>query len=119
MGGILTCLHRSSREKNLVLSYDMPRISPGLILYLLEHSEDYQLVVPALDSSLPEPLCALYSKSMIPVLESMAERGEYALHKALPYCRSKILLIGPDLPFYRPDLFMNLNTPQDLEQSGQ
>ncbi len=115
MAGIHACLKRSSNDLNLVISYDLPLINAGLLSYLLEKSEAWEMVVPAIKKGRPEPLCALYRKSMSALFGAMIEEKKYAVHKAIARSRSLVLDIQPDLPFYHPNLFLNINRTEDLE----
>ncbi len=115
MGGIHTCLERSSNDLNLVISYDLPLINTGLLTCLLEKIEDREMLVPAMPDGRPEPLCALYRKSMSEIFGAMIEEKKYAVHKALPLVRSMVLEIKPEMTFYHPDLFLNINRKEDLE----
>lgn len=114
MGGIYTCLKHSSTDLNLVLSYDMPLINEALLLYLINHSSNWDILAPAMQTDRPEPLCALYRKSMLKIFEGLIAEKQYAVHRVLSISRSHILHITPDLPFYRSDLFMNINREEDL-----
>ncbi|MDX2431886.1 MAG: molybdenum cofactor guanylyltransferase [Bacteroides sp.] len=115
MGGIHSCLERSSNDLNLVISYDLPLINAGLLSYLIENSEAWEVVVPAMLDGRLEPLSALYRKSMGDLFGTMIEQRKYAVHKAIAQARSLIIDIQPDMPFYHPNLFLNINRIQDLE----
>lgn len=115
MAGIYSCLEHSSNDLNLVLSYDMPMVNKGLLSFLVEQSGECEMLVPAMQAGRPEPLCALYRKSMSTVFGSMIEKKEFAVHRALPLARSLVLHIQQDMPFYRPDLFLNINREEDLK----
>lgn len=114
LGGILTCLKQAKHELNLVLSYDMPLVSKPLAAYLLDQSGDCDMVVPGMRPERPEPLCAFYRKSLIPVMEAQIEKQEYAVHKLIPLVNSSFVLIEEGMPFFQPDLFLNINRPDDL-----
>src|SRR5579871_3937549 len=62
LGGILTALHHTSADWNLVVACDMPGLSAAALQRILaaaEHSGTDALV-PAGPSGIPEPLCAVY-----------------------------------------------------------
>ncbi len=115
MGGIFTCLEHSSNDLNLVISYDMPLVNEGLLRYLVEKSKTWEMVVPAMVGNRPEPLCALYRKSIRPLFGAMIKEKIYAVHRVLPRALSLLLDIWPGLSFYHPDLFLNINRIEDLE----
>lgn len=116
IGGIYSCLEQSSSDLNIVLSYDMPLVNEGLLNYLLEKAENFDMLVPATGPGQVEPLCALYRKGMSEVFRSLIEEKNYAVRRVIPKVASRILNIHQNLPFYHPDLFMNINTAQDLEK---
>jgi len=116
MGGIFTCLEHSSNDLNLVVSYDMPLVDEALLTYLLNNSENWDIVAPAIKAGRPEPLCALYRKSVRSRFAQLIDQKHYAVHRALELVPSHILLLKTDLPFYKPNLFLNINQEKDMDQ---
>ena len=114
MGGIYTCLNRSSNDLNVVLSYDLPLVSKELIDFLMTRMEGYEAVVPFLDEGQPEPLCAVYRKNCRHLFRELIDQKEYAVHKVFAKTRTNFVLIGPALSFYRPEMFTNINREEDL-----
>ncbi|MCF8226742.1 MAG: molybdenum cofactor guanylyltransferase [Bacteroidales bacterium] len=115
LGGIYTCLKRSASDINIVLSYDMPMLTQSLIIDLLGYSDAYELVLPALEKKDPEPLCGIYNKSLTGSIEKIISGGAYAVHKLIPMVKTRILTITASKDYFHPDLFMNVNSPADLE----
>ena len=116
MGGIHTCLEHSSTDLNIVLSYDMPMVNEGLLRYLIKQSQGWDIVVPSMQAGQVEPLCALYRKNISEVLEELIGENRYAVRQALPKAASLVLNIQSDMAFYHPDLFMNINSMEDLKR---
>ncbi len=116
IGGIHTCLEHSSTDLNIVLSYDMPMVNEGLLHYLIEQRQDWDMLVPAMHTKHPEPLCALYRKSMTGIFGKMIEEKRYAVHQLIPMVSSLVLNIKPEMEFYHPDLFLNINRKEDLKR---
>jgi molybdopterin-guanine dinucleotide biosynthesis protein A len=115
LGGILSCLEHSSTPWNFILSYDMPLVSKGLVRHLMDLREEVELVIPGLDEHKPEPLCGLYHKDVIPAIRHMVAQKNYAVHQLIPRVCSRFVLIEPGMPFYQPELFLNINRQDDLE----
>ena len=115
IGGIYTCIKRSSNDLNIILSYDLPLVNEGLLNHLIQESNAYDIVLPALQKERPEPLCGIYRKSVIGVLEDLIEENRYAVRYALPLVKSKTILVNDQMPFYLPDIFLNINNKSDLE----
>jgi molybdopterin-guanine dinucleotide biosynthesis protein A len=113
MAGIYSCLYRSSNAWNIVLSCDMPLIAPGLLLTLLSHRNDADILIPSHDSDL-EPLCAVYNRSLVPALKNSIDNQQFSLIQFVLKSRHKIIEIDQSNPFYRPDLFSNINTTDDF-----
>jgi molybdopterin-guanine dinucleotide biosynthesis protein A len=116
MGGIHASLKHSSNDLNIILSYDMPLVSAGLLRYLIQESQGYDVVVPALDEKRPEPLCALYRKTVIEPFSRLIDEKSYAVHGVISRTRAKILTIEPGMPFYHKDIFLNINRAGDLQR---
>ncbi len=116
LGGIHACLRRSSNDINLVLSYDLPMVTPGLLEYLVSQRRDAEIVLPALELRKPEPLSGLYCRSLSGILDQMIREKEYAVHAILSRARSRIVLIEPSHSFWQRDLFLNINREEDLEK---
>lgn len=121
MGGIYTCLNRSSNNLNIVLSYDMPMVNKGLLEHLIQEnqvheSQPYDIVIPALQENKPEPLCGIYRQIVAGVFRDMIGKKVYAVHKVLPLVNSRTVLIDDRMPFYHPDIFLNINQESDLKR---
>jgi molybdopterin-guanine dinucleotide biosynthesis protein A len=74
----------------------------------------FDLILPAASPNRPEPLCGIYRKSTIPVLQQMIDEGVFALHKLIPQVHAKIITVGEADPFYHDQLFKNINSKSDL-----
>lgn len=115
IGGIYTCLKKSSNELNIVLSYDLPLIRPELFEELLKSSGNFEVVLPSILHGEPEPLCGIYKKSTAAVFKKMIDENEYAIHRIATRTNTNIVPIDPRMPFFHPDLFLNVNRDSDLE----
>ncbi len=115
IGGLYTCLKRSSNELNIVLSYDLPMVNEDLFKDLLKSRDQFDIILPALKEGNPEPLCGIYKKSTQDVFGKMIDRKVYAVRKALPLVRSKIIVLEETSPFFRADIFLNINRETDLK----
>lgn len=116
LGGIFSCLKQSSNELNLILSYDMPMVNEALFTTLLGEREDYDLVLPALNDEHPEPLCGLYRKKLTGLLKEMIAEEDYAVRHLRSKCKSKLVPVTRDMSCWHPDLFLNINSREDLEK---
>jgi len=116
LGGIYSCLKQSANELNLVLSYDMPMVNETLFRLLISLAEGFDVVLPAMMEQRPEPLCGLYRKNVTGVMEEIIAQNDYAVHRILTRCKSKIVRIKEEMECWHPDLFLNINSVKDLNR---
>lgn len=116
IGGILTALQTCRAEWALVSSCDIPAVKTALFQLLLENrAPDADLVFPATADKI-HLTCALYRKTMEPLVREQIAQGDYRLRSLPGKCRAREVRITD--PAY---LFMltNVNTRADralLEQ---
>ncbi len=108
--GIYSCLKKSSNTYNLVLSCDMPLVTNSVLELLISHMVNADLIVPSNNEQL-EPLCAIYSKELLPIIEKKIRDQSFSLHDLI--AKSKHFIVP--FPRMNPDLFSNLNSPEDLK----
>jgi molybdopterin-guanine dinucleotide biosynthesis protein A len=116
IGGIYTCLKRSSNELNMILSYDLPLVNEGLFRELLKSADDFDITLPALHQGRPEPLCGIYKKSVTDVFHEMIENKIFAVHKALSRVKTNTIVVEESMSFFHPEIFLNINQESDLDQ---
>ncbi len=115
VAGILGAAELYPGRDLLVLACDLPRV-PAELLRRLARPMAEDACVPRWRRGL-EPLCALYRPPALAVMAAAARAGRFGLHAVL---RQESLhvraLEGRDLEAFGPpaDIFLNLNTPEDL-----
>jgi molybdopterin-guanine dinucleotide biosynthesis protein A len=112
MGGIYSGLIYSSTDKNIVLACDMPDITGSFLNLLSKESgkNDYEAIVPEYQDEL-QPLCAVYSRSILPAINDCIEKGNFSMKDVIKTCRHKIISVtNPG-----NDLFRNVNTEKDYK----
>lgn len=116
--GIYSCLKRSTSERIMVLSCDMPQVTPALLIYLLKFNHAYDVIVPVHDNNCIEPLCGLYHRRILPLLEQALEEHQYGLKQWIAGTTHKLVEILPENPVFSPTLFLNINKPADYHPDG-
>ena len=94
----------------------MPLVNEKLFRLLISMAQDYDVVLPAMQEQRPEPLCGLYRKSATGVMGEIVAQNNYAVHRILPQCKSKIVPITEEMECWHPDLFLNINSQDDLHR---
>jgi molybdopterin-guanine dinucleotide biosynthesis protein A len=120
LGGILTAVNHSERDRVLIVGCDMPLLSVGLLRYMMSVPGEYDVLVPRWSEGgevRVEPLHAIYSVRQAGVIERQIAEG-----------RRKVsdFLDGVDVTYldesvmrqYDPGLrsFYNVNTPEEWER---
>ena len=117
LAGIHAALTHSSTELNLVLAVDMPLVSPDLLAFLFAAAASTGALVTVPHSARGfQPLCAVYRRPFATAAE-----------QALKARQNRIDALFADLPVriieeseleaagFPDRLFVNLNTPEDLQ----
>lgn len=109
LGGILTALHHTAAEWNLVAACDMPELTSAFLARLLDAAaeSDAEVLMPLGRGGLPEPLCAVYRLSARDQVQAAFDAGARKVTAALAGLRTFHLAV-PDLK-----QFQNVNTPED------
>lgn len=89
--GLHNILAKASSEYVFVCGADMPMLKKDLIEYMSEFvSSDYDCYCLTDDDHM-HPLCAIYSKDMLPLIESAIEAGDYKLINVIRKARTKYI----------------------------
>lgn len=107
LGGVITALKASTNDSVVVLSCDMPFITPAVIQSLVRALPEAQATVGRTDRL--NWLCAAWSKSeCLTTLQGVWKRNERAVHRAA------VLLDVVEVPV--PAVAVrNINSPEDLD----
>ena len=91
--GIRQVLNAANEEYVFICAADMPNIKKELAEYLADYiSSDYECYVIA-DEDHIQPLCAIYSKAVLPVIEELIESGRYRLREIFSRVRTKYITL--------------------------
>jgi molybdopterin-guanine dinucleotide biosynthesis protein A len=119
LSGIHSALSTTVSEKNFIIGCDLPFISIELINYLTSYQSDVQILLLRADERV-QPLCGIYSKSILQEVEKLlveSANPELKLKGSIFELMSRVQTEIIDVTksnFYHPDLFFNVNTPEDF-----
>lgn len=109
--GIYQTLVHSEEEYVFICAADMPFIKKELVSYMAEFiSSDYDCFCLT-DEEHIHPLCAIYSKKMLPVIKAQIESGNYRLMNVLNAVRTKYIKL--ELSCFDKKVVKNINTRQE------
>ena len=114
--GIYSGLRASAAKHNFVLACDMPFVSEALIRYMIEDSDDFDIVIPEVNGKL-HPLLGVYSKNCIPIIEEMLKQDELRISNIFSRLKTRFIS-GQEAKKCDPALLslININTKEELEK---
>jgi molybdopterin-guanine dinucleotide biosynthesis protein A len=116
LGGIHAGLAGCSPGAVFALACDTPFIPADLIRFLMNHHTGTPATV-ARQSTGIHPLCGIYERRALPIIEQFLAGGSFKLLDILDALDTSYVDITDDLPFYRADLFQNINDPHTFNHS--
>ncbi len=117
LGGIYSSLKSAENEWSFILSVDAAFVVPEFISYLISQREGYDAVVPLHNKGL-EPLVAMYRKAVAPMVKKQLESREYKMELLIRNINTNFI-DGQMWVKQFPKIFVNLNTPVDLDKNRQ
>ena len=114
LGGIYSGLSFASCEYSFVTACDMPFLDRTFIRFMTDRARAHDIVVPRSPDGF-QPLHAVYSRRLIPVMERMI--GEDHLKIAFLFKKARTCVISPEaIAAFDPGgrMFININTEMDL-----
>jgi molybdopterin-guanine dinucleotide biosynthesis protein A len=117
LAGIHSALIHSPADLNLMLAVDMPLVSSELLAFLFATAASTDALVTVPHSARGfQPLCAVYRRPFATVAEQALKAGKNkidALFAAIPVR----VIDGEELASagFSDQVFLNLNTPEDLQ----
>ncbi len=123
LGGLHAALSHAGGHAVLVVAWDMPFASEGLLRALRAAGEQgYDAVVPESETSGRgvEPLCAWYSPACLPTIERCLDAGDRRVVSFFDAVRVSRLPAAEVSQYGDPArIFFNVNRPDDLPLSPQ
>jgi molybdopterin-guanine dinucleotide biosynthesis protein A len=117
LGGIYTGLSVSQSKYNFICGCDMPFLNIDFIQYMIGKKTDYNILIPKYGDSF-EPLHAVYSKSIIPVIKEKIEQGDCSIQSIFPKVKVKYITEKEMEKFGNwQEFFFNINTPFHLKNA--
>ena len=125
LGGVQAALRWAGEEGcdgALCVACDMPLLAPGLLREVLHRAEQTgaAAVAPESTHSRSEPLCAFYSVAALPEVDRRIAGGQREMRVLLNALEAERVSLAVVRRFGDPEmLFLNVNTPQDLQRAEQ
>jgi molybdopterin-guanine dinucleotide biosynthesis protein A len=118
LSGIHAALTATSTDLNLILSVDMPLMTPEFLRWLIEKSRASEewIVLPEIAGG-PQPLCAIYRRRVAAVAGEVLRAGDYKVARLFDRVSTRIVT-EPEIfaAGFSPEIFRNINTPEEYAQ---
>ena len=115
IGGILTCMNHSSTDQSIVIPIDMPYVTTEIYRKLMQPEETYDIIVALDHDSWYQPLCSIFNRAIIPVMEEQVNSGVLGIPALIRKVRSKEIRFQLDQEYYNKFTFFNINSQADLD----
>jgi molybdopterin-guanine dinucleotide biosynthesis protein A len=115
MGGIFSSLKKSETLDNLVIPSDTPFVTTEIYRHLTAHAGSFDVIVPVDHDGFYQPLCAVYSRSVLPAMEAQINDRILGFTPLLNRVETKAVHFDSAMGFYNHNTFYNINSPADLE----
>jgi molybdopterin-guanine dinucleotide biosynthesis protein A len=79
LGGIYSGLIRAKYPHVFIIAGDLPFVDRNLLIEL-EKFTNHHLVIPRWENKFVEPLCALYSKELIPIIKKQLDNNDLKIN---------------------------------------
>ncbi len=114
IGGIYSALKHAKYKRMFIVGCDMPNITRVFVSYLDKMKND--IVVPSWRNGNLEPLCAIYSKKVISLLEYNILNENFKISSIYDHFDVKKVGIESliEQGFIKASMFKNINRPTDL-----
>lgn len=114
MVALVSVLEKLNESAVFVLSVDMPLVDASVVSQLLKQYEESTIkpdILIAKSKKGMEPLCAIYSQSILPKAKNLLRENVHRMHTLLDIAVVEVLF------FDNQEKFTNINTPEDYNKS--
>lgn len=111
--GIRGVLDAAKHEYVVCVAVDMPFLESGLLQALADQITGEEDAVVLLNQGKPQPMCSIYRKTVLPVIQEMMDTDVHKLRAMFDRIRCTCVELA-DLG-YEEQAIMNVNTPEEYE----
>ena len=113
LGGLHAALAASQTPTIFLAAIDLPFLTDTLVMELLQRHGSFPVTVPKTAEGL-HPLCALYDRSLQPVVEKRLMVGRLSMRALVEHVGAEVLDLSRNRSPIDQTALMNINTPEEL-----
>jgi len=119
LSGIHAALTHTRAAYNLIMAVDTPFLSADFLRFLTSRAVAAGTVITTPEiAGYTQPLCTVYSRQFLPIAAHALKSGEYKIVPLFPRESTLTISEAEMAQFaFTPEMFDNLNTPEDLERA--
>ncbi len=115
LAGLHAGMRHTLRPFTLVLACDLPGVPVLLLQRLIDRSTEYDAVVPCTSDGLLHPVCAIYNRTCLPIVEQNLMSGANQILAILGDPKLRVLRLNSAEGGFRDRDLININSPSDLQ----
>jgi len=115
VGGLYSCLKESSNDVNIILSCDTPLVSKEILECLLSNYKGDVATVPWYKDDHYEPLCAIYTKGFLEVLNQAIKNKNHKLPLIYTTTDIRKIQVEEHTDCFTKQAFLNVNSMEDVD----
>lgn len=112
MGGIYSVLKHCQSDALFVIACDTPYITTSLIQKICHQYQGEDILICRDDNGKIHPLCGIYHKRILPLLEKHIQKEHYRLMKMIEQTNYQIMTLNHEDSLQ----LQNINTPEDYQK---
>ncbi len=119
LGGIHAALCSSKSDLNLIVAVDLPFVTAAFLKYLSGRAQESEaiVIVPRAAERL-QPLCAVYRRQFAAVAEESLKRQKNKIDPLFSMVSTRVIEAREmTAAGFSPEMFRNVNTPEDMEEA--
>ncbi len=114
LAGVHSGLTHSTTDSVFIVSCDLPVLTPAIVRYVVDLKKHDDVTLLSTENNL-QPLCGLYKRHCLPVIEQHLKHGQYSVLRCLQEMHTVILSSSLATASSSHLPLMNVNTPYDYE----
>jgi molybdenum cofactor guanylyltransferase len=116
LAGLHAAMTKHVSQIYIILACDLPNLQESLLRHLLSVIEGFDATIPRSSDGLAHPLCAVYRRTCLPLIEAALQRGANTVIESFLENSLRIRWVDPDEGRFKDTDLANLNTPEDLQR---